>query len=67
MLSAVLAVVEAAVGAYLSGYAPGREHHDQDAVLATGGLPTVCAGPLVLLQVRQPGQLIGQTPPERQV
>ena len=67
MLSVVLAVVDAAVDAYLIRYAVGREHRDQTAVLATGSFLPGRAGPRVLRAVPQPGQLIGQTPPVRQV
>ena len=66
MLSVVLAVVDAAVDAHLIRYAVGREHRDQDAVLATGSFLPVCAGPPVLREVLQPGQLIEKTPPVRQ-
>ena len=67
MLSVVLAVVDATVDAHLIRYAVGREHRDQDAVLGTGGFLPVCAGPSVLCEVLQPGQLIGESPPVRQV
>ena len=69
MLSVALAVVDVAVavGVYLIQFALPWERRDKDAVLAAGSLLPVCAGPLVLLQVRQPGQLIGETPPARQV
>ena len=68
MLSVALAVLDAAVGAYLIRYAALREHQDKDAVLATGIFLVVCAGLLVLLEVLlEPGQLIGETPPARQV
>ena len=53
-----LAVVDAAVGVYLIRYALPRE---QVFLL-------MCAGLLVLLEVLlEPGQLIGETPPARQV
>ena len=67
VLSVVLAVVDATVDAHLIRYAVGREHRDQDAVLGTGGFLPVCAGPSVLCEVLQPGQLIGESPPVRQV
>ena len=55
------------MGVCLIRYAVGREHRDQDAVLATGSFLPVCAGPRVLREVLEPGQLIGETPPVRQV
>ena len=58
---------DAAMGVCLIRYAVGREHRDQDAVLATGSFLPVCAGPRVLREVLEPGQLIGETPPVRQV
>ena len=67
MLSVALAVVDAAVGVYLIRYALPRERRDKDAVLATGIFLLMCAGLLVLLEIlREPGQLIGGTPPVRQ-
>ena len=68
MLSVALAVVDAAVGVYLIQYALPRERRDKDAVLATGIFLLICAGLLVLLEILlEPGQLIGETPPARQV
>ena len=68
MLSVVLAVIDAAVGAYLIRYALRRELRDKDAVLATGVFLVICAGLLLLLEVLlEPGQLIGETPPPRQM
>ena len=68
VLSVVLAVIDAAAGAYLIRYAVLRERRDKDAVLATGIFLLVCAGLLLALEVLlEPGQLIGETPPSRQV
>ena len=68
MLSVALAVMDAAAGAYLIRYALRRERRDKDAVLAVGIFLLICAGLLLLLQVLlEPGQLIGETPPSRQV
>ena len=68
VLSVILAVIDAAVGAYLVRYALHRERRDKDAVLAVGIFLLICAGLLVLLEVLlEPGQLIGETPPSRQV
>ena len=68
VLSAVLAVVDVAVGAWLIRYAVGPERRDHDGVLATGGFLLVCAGPRVLVGLLlEPGQLIGETPPRRQM
>ena len=68
MLSVVLAVVDAAVGVYLSRYALPRERRDKDAVLATGVFLLICAGLLVLLEILlDPGQIIGETPAARQL
>ena len=68
MLSVALAVVYVAVGVYLIQFALPWERRDKDAVLAAGGLLPVCAGLLVLLEILlEPGQLIGETPPARQV
>ena len=64
----VLALIDAAAGAYLIRYAIRRERRDKDAVLAIGMFLLVCAGLLVLLEVLlEPGQLIGEKPPFRQV
>ena len=68
VLSVILAVIDAAAGAYLVRYALHRERRDKDAVLAVGIFLLICAGLLVLLEVLlEPGQLIGETPPSRQV
>ena len=68
VLSVILAVIDAAAGAYLVRYALHRERRDKDAVLATGIFLLICAGLLLLLEVLlEPGQLIGETPPAKQV
>ena len=68
MLSVVLAAIDAAVGTYLIRYAARRERRDKDAVLAVGIVLVICAGLLLVIEVLlEPGQLIGETPPSRQV
>ena len=68
MLSVVLAAIDAAAGAYLIRYALRRERRDKDAVLAVGIFLVICAGLLLLIEVLlEPSQLIGETPPSRQV
>ena len=68
VLSFALAVLDAAAGAYFIRYAVRRERRDKDGVMAVVIFLVICAGLLVLLELLlEPGQLIGEAPPVRQL
>ena len=68
MLSFALAALDAAAGAYFIRYAVRGERRDKDGVMAVGIVLVICAGLLVLLELLlEPGQLIGEAPPVRQL
>lgn len=51
MLALVLAMIQAAVGAYLGHDARRREQHDRDGVLCVGHFLLVCAALLLALEL----------------
>ena len=68
MLSFALAVLDVTAGAYFIRYAVRRERRDKDGVMAVGIFLVIRAGLLVLLELLlEPGQLIGEAPPVRQL
>lgn len=68
MLSFALAVLDAAAVAYLIRYAVRRERRDKDGVMAVGIFLVIRTGLPVLLELLlEPGQLIGEAPPVRQL